>query len=215
VDPGDPGPHGAWLITLEPGREAAAEFLPLAPLRWEQIDLPLAGVADESAFRSAVTRAIQARHEEIRSELAAAATRAVGCRLRLAGRTAIHRQLPQLVDAVREEFRPAFDGVDYFIEEVLNDSQPDISLEDLARSSDPAGLLAGRLLVLETRQPAEAYDAMIRQAGPAIAEQRDQPQFASLPDGGQAGCAEHVRGLLLRAGMAVLEGLLAQKEARP
>ena len=98
---------------------------------------------------------------------------------------------------------------------ISNHFAENISLEDLARSTDPAGLLAGRLLILESRQPGEAYAAMIRQAGAAIAEQRRQPQFASLPDSAADADEDRVRGLLLRAGMAVLEGLLAQKAGPP
>ena len=212
LDPGEPGSHGAWLVTIDKGQTPTAELLPLAPLRWEQIDLPLEDISDADSLGPAILDALRARHDEIRDDLTS--TRAVGCRLRLRGRTAIHRSLSGLTPTIQEDLRPRFDDVDYFIEKVEDLSRPDMPLENIAGPSDPAGLLARHLILLETRQPSEDYQRLIRDAGFAMEERRSQPVFASLPDSTAGQTEEQIRSTLIRAGTAVLDSLLAQREAR-
>jgi len=210
LDPSERGPRGAWLVTIEPGRPPRAELLPLAALRWEQIDVPLDGVADEDALGESVIEAIQARHGEIRGLLGDAAT--VGCRLRLQGRTAIHRRLPSLTGVINTDLRPSIDGVEYFIEKIEDLSRPDRALEDIARTGDPAGLLARRLLILDSRAPVESYDELIDSGQKAIQKRRSAAVFASLDDGAEAPGREDVRDMLTRSGLKMLDSLLAQKE---
>jgi len=212
LDPGEPGTHGAWIVTIEKGQTPASELLPLAPLRWEQIDLPLEEISDGDSLGPVILDALRAKHDEIRDELTS--TRAVGCRLRLRGRTAIHRSLSGLIPTIQEDLRPRLDDVDYFIEKVEDLSRPDIPLEEIARSSDPAGLLARRLILLESREPSEDYQRLIRNAGRAIEERRSQPVFASLPDSTAGQTEEQIRETLIGAGTVVLDSLLAQREAR-
>ncbi|MCY2925272.1 MAG: DNA repair exonuclease [Planctomycetota bacterium] len=79
LDPGEPGPHGPWLITLEPGRAPRAEMLPLAALRWEGIEVPLDGVSAEGEFGPAVVAALRAGHDRIRQAWGRPAPSPAGC----------------------------------------------------------------------------------------------------------------------------------------
>ena len=212
VHPGEPGAHGAWIITIEKGQTPATERLPLAPLRWEQVNLPLEEVSDGDSLGPAVLDALRAKHEEIRDELTS--TRAVGCRLSLRGRTAIYRSLSGLIPTIQEDLRLRLEDVDYFIEKVEDLSRPDVPLEEIARSSDPAGLLARRLILLESREPSEDYQRLIRNASRAVEERRSQPVFASLLDSTAEQAEEKIRATLIGAGTAVLDSLLTQREAR-
>jgi len=210
LDPTEDGAHGAWLVKIEPGEPATAELLPLAGLRFEQIDLPLAGLSGDDSLGSAVIQALRNRHEQISDELGRA--KAVSCRLRLSGRTALHRRLCGLWQQIREDLRPTFDGVDYFVEQVEDLTRPDLSLEDLARSNDPAGLLARRLLLLERCEPGEAYNRLVADGRVALERGRANPVFASLPDTGEPLTDEQVRDVLTQAGLSLLGQLVAQKE---
>ncbi|MDP6546559.1 MAG: DNA repair exonuclease [Phycisphaerae bacterium] len=210
LNPGERGSHGASLVTIEPGQPPKTEHLPLAALRWEQIDVPLEGVGDEEALAGTVIEAMRAKHDEIRGEIGY--TRSVGCRLHLQGRTAIHRRLPSLIPGIQADLKPPFDEVEYFIEKIEDLSRPDLSLEDLAGSNDPAGLLAGRLLLLDRKTPEEPYLELIAAARRAIQEQRSGSVFASLPDSTDRSDDEEVRGMLVKAGLTMLDHLLAQKE---
>lgn len=211
LDPSERGPHGAWLITIEPGRPPKAELLPLAALRWEQIDVPLEGVRDEDSLARTVIEAMRARHNEIRGEIGY--SKAVGCRLCLRGRTAIHRRLPSISPDIQADLKPPFDEVEYFIEKIEDLSRPDLALEDIAGSSDPAGLLAKRLLLLDRKTPEEPYLELIRAARRAIQEQRSRSVFGSLPDSTEQPGDEEVRGMFMKVGLNMLDHLLAQKEA--
>jgi len=211
LDPSEDGSHGAWLIRIEPGEAVSAELVPLAGLRFEQIELDLEGLADGDELERAVLQAVRSRHEQIGDELGRAT--AVGCRLRFSGRTALHGRLSRLWQRIREDLQPAFDGVEYFVEKVEDYSRPDLSLEDLARSNDPAGLLAQRLLLLERREPAEAYNRLPAEGRTALERAWANPVFAPLPDMAKPPDDEQVRQVFIRAGFILLDRLVAQKES--
>ena len=212
LDPSEVGPHGAWLVTLEAGEQPKLELQSLSALQWERVDIPIDGATTESAMEQGVNQAVQRLHEAIRSQQAGQ-VRAVGCRLRLTGRTALHRKMPSIVARITEDYRPSFDDILYFVESVQDETRPDVALEELARSSDPAGLLAQRLLVLDRREPTDAYQDLLANAREAITAQLPVTVFASLPSSGEPLADDDVRDALLRSGFNALDQLLAQKEA--
>ena len=208
LDPTEIGPHGAWLVTLESGKLPVLDMHPLAALQWAHLAIPLDGVA---TIEQAVTEAVQGLHTQVRT--AADHVRAVGCRLRFTGRTALSGEVPSHVGSLVQEFRPSFDGIAYFIESVDDDTRPDVALESLAGAKDPAGLLARRLLVLDTRRPSEAYEALLAKAREAVTGPWSSMVFSSLPGAAEGLTDEKVREALLRTGFRALDRLLAQKEA--
>ena len=121
--------------------------------------------------------------------------------------------MPSIAARLVGDYRPSFEGVPYFVESVEDQTRPDVDLAELARSSDPAGLLAQRLLVLDNREPGEACRDLLAQAREAIAAQIPTTVFASLPNVGEPLTDNEVREALLRSGFRALDELLAQKEA--
>ena len=99
-------------------------------------------------------------------------------------------------------------------ESVEDQTLPDVDLAELARSSDPAGLLAQRLILLDNGEPREACQDLLARAREAITAQVPTTVFASLPDVGEPLTDDEVREALLRSGFKALDELLAQKEAR-
>ena len=213
LDPSEQGPHGAWLVTIDAAGPPTAELLPLAGLRWEQIDVPLDDVDDESTLESVLAEALRGRHGEIRGELEYAG--AVGCRLTLTGRTGIHRRLWGLVPQIEADLRPSFDGVEYFIDKIADETRPAVPLADIARSDDPAGLLAQRLVLLESRRPKDAYHRLIREARSQMDDPRRRGVYAPLPGAADALTDDAVRDLLMKAGLRVLDHLLADGGRAP
>jgi len=213
LDPTEQGRHGAALVTIGPPEPTRAEWLPLGALRWEEVVASLDGVEEEPSLGPAIVDALRAAHESLREELGH--TRVVGCRIRLSGRTPIHRGLPSVIPTVKDELRPTFDDVEYFVDDILDSSRPDFDLQELSRSPDPAGLLAKRLLVLDGQVPADEYSDLIRRARAPLEEERANPAFALLPDSTDTVPDEEIRGTLLEAGLIALDELLAQKETRP
>ena len=209
LDPGERGSHGATLVTLEPGVKATARQLPLARLRWEAINLEVGDVQDAEALDSAVVQALRATHDSIEADDGPVKT--VGCRLFLRGRTALHRRLPVLIETMQGELKPTFDDIDYFIEKAVDLTQPDLPLEEVARSSDPAGLLARKLVILGDREPREEYHRLIRGASRAMEGVRSSVSFAALPDATGVQPEDEIRSILMRTGLSMLDSLLAQK----
>lgn len=211
LDPSESGAHGAWLVSLGSEHAPTAELLPIARLRWEQVEISLDSVSDDDVFQRVAIEALQEQHQQIRRELGD--TRWIGCRLHLVGRTPLHRSVPRLILDTRSNLIPEFEDVKYFIERVEDSSRPDIPLEDIARSHDLPGLLARRILILDSREPRESYRDLLYAARARIEEDRSRPQFASLPANDDPLSEEQVRNLLLKAGLHSLDELLSQKES--
>lgn len=211
LDPGEPGPHGPWLAEIRGRGAISMEQLPLAPLRYERIGVTLeglqAGDVEELADRLSdrILKAIVARHDAIASELSN--VRLVACRIKLSGRCADHRSVAGLVGQGRlGALDKTLGEVRCYVERIEDAGAAAIDLEQLARESDPPGLLARRLLAVQggtdegleliekTREALEAVQ--IRSSWLALGQERQ-------PDVGD---------LILRAGMRALEELLAQPE---
>ncbi len=210
------GPHGPWLIEVEPGRPPAASHLPLAPLRWEHLDVPLNDLDEPEAFDQTISQALKALHERIRGE--ADALRAVGCRLRLTGRTGVYRDLDRLIAGMRESFTESLpiENVDYFVDaKVANDARPDRDLAQRGNAHDPPGLLARCLLVLQDRDPADEYDNLLDAARKSIATSTIRREFESVTDRALDADDDELAAALLAIGTRALDAMLAQKEDQP
>lgn len=207
--PDEPGEHGPWLVNFESGQPAVAKQIPLAGLRYEPMTIEPGDVEDEPGFQSAYIQHLQSLHDE---RIAGNETvRAVAVRVKIVGRTKLHRRLPSLAARLRQDDPMSLDGVEYFVEKVSLDTRPDVDLGELAKSLSPVGLLARRLIVLDERKPAETFERLVREGRQAIDAKRRLQVFAT-----ELGKAEpsddEVVATLCRAGTLVLDELLAQKE---
>ena len=101
LNPKEDGPHGCWVVTIEPGH-IAEEFVPTASVSWARVDLDVAGTETIEQLRTAVREACERERE------AAAGTPLV-MRLDIAGRCAVHTRLAragawsELVGELRDE----------------------------------------------------------------------------------------------------------------
>jgi DNA repair exonuclease SbcCD nuclease subunit len=207
LDPGETGPRGPWLISVD-GGHVSLEHLPLAPLRWERRRVPIDDLADparelpDHAFAALVTGA---------AELASTADRslAVGVRLALTGRTvdpeALARAAAELT-ATRQAITASDRQV--FLDAVSLDVAPALDLDDLARRDDPPGLLARTLQAVA----AGGGEALLADAGRALQDVGRAGAFQHLPPEPTDPVA--VRQRLLQNGYRVLAALLRTQEDR-
>lgn len=193
LDRSETAPRGPWLVTLEGGHIAKVAQLPLAPLRWEHLEVPLDGLNVENAENvqeEVQARLLQAVREfdnqigEQRNQVLEAVgalegrdggPAAVGLRVRFTGRS---RFGTAAVGTIGEDDRSHIqDGeldVHYFVESIQADTRPEIDLQELAERNDPVGLLAQRLLWLEQPEGAAAAEGQAGQGElPEAAMQRD------------------------------------------
>ena len=206
LDRGEPGPRGPWTITVAGGRIADVEHLPLAPLRWEPLDVDLEGIGEPVEVKERLLAAIT----ELDGRLASLrlAPGAVGLSVTLTGRTRFgNAALDQLSREDRDETCTGAAGTRYFIVSARPDTRPEIDLEELAKRQDPVGLLAARLLRLELPEGDRERARLVAAARQALRDQCAQPVWRDLADGEDS--PEPV-AWLRRAGYRALDHLLDQ-----
>ena len=182
LDRDESGPRGPWMLTVAGGRIAGLEHLPLAPLRWETLDVDLEGIGDPFETRERLLAAVtelDARLVSLRS-----APGAVGLSVALTGRTRFgNAALDQLSREDRKETHTGAAGTRYFIESVHPDTRPEVDLEELAKRQDPVGLLAARLLWLDRCEGGRERDRLVDEARQALRAQCTQSVWRGLGDG--------------------------------
>ena len=199
------GARGPWLITVDQGSVAEVEHLPLAPLRWQRLDVDLEGISEPADAKERLLQALRA----LDGELAKAAHRpaAVGLGIRFRGRS---RFGGAAVDAFSDEDRGRVDtgtgGIHYFIESISADTRPEIDLEELAGRGDIPGLLAQRLLWLEEPDGDEERNRLMALARDRLRKESEQSKWNGLGEPLGADPVEWLR----KAGYRALETLLAQ-----
>ena len=210
LDRSESGPHGPWLIGITGGRIERVEQLPLAPLRWESIDVDLEGIGDPEEAKGRILTALQDLDRQItespNSLSLDASPDAVGVHVRFGGRT-------RFGTAVLNEFSGTGEAViyfgtenrRYFIERVSADTRPEIDLEELARQPTPPGLLAKHLLWLDKPEGHPDRDELVAKARRRLRDQGQKPVWTGL-DTGEPDPVEWLR----KAGLRALDQLLVQ-----
>ena len=206
MDRGESGAHGPWMITIADGRIAEVEHLPLAPLRWEALDVDLEGIGEPAEAKERLLAAVI----ELDGGFASlpAAPNAAGLSVAFSGRTGFgSAALDQISREDRDELHTGAAGTRYFIENAHLDTRPEIDLEDLARRPDPVGLLAARLLWLDRPEGDAERDRLVDKARQELRDQSAKAVWRGLASGGDA--LEPVRWLR-QAGFRALDRLLGQ-----
>jgi len=206
LDPTETGPRGAWLLEASATGVQLAH-LPLAPLRWEQIDVDITGVEDVAQeLPERVLAAVRDRIGAPDADWGDAL--AIGVRVCLSGRT---RDLATLARHARAETilgqTWAVAGRAVFIDDVRLAVSLAHDLASLAQGDTPVALLAQRLRSLSARRD----DDLLARARASLTS-LDSRFFAGL--GSSAVTDDELRALLHQAGLRALDALLAQTEAR-
>ena len=203
LDPGEQGAHGPWLAESLPGGWQL-EQLELSPLRWETLELDISGCRDSEAIQSELLRAAG----ELHTRIASAGLRVVGLRPRLVGETRLAlADVQQALQAARELGSERRDDILYFFDKGSDDTWPALDLALLARGSDPAALLARRLLALQEHGPESRQ--LVREARERLLIAATHGNFQAL--GVPVLEEDDVRARLLRSARRALRELLAQK----
>lgn len=209
MDPGEPGAHGPWLLSVDRGRLTAVEQQVLAPLRWESLALDLTGLAEAEDARGRLLDRVRA----LDAALADAARRpeAVGLRVTLTGRCGFGSRVADLFGEAEREHLPAGEsGVHYFLERLRVATRPETDLETLAEQTDPPGLLARRLLLLDRPASDPARRALLEEARRSLDGRWREQRWQDLADGPLDD--DVAADWLRRAGTRLLERMLDQRE---
>ncbi len=181
LDPGETGPHGAWLIEIEHGQTTTPQPLPLSTVRYDTLDIDLSGVKAHGAFEAAVLDAIRT-HAEAAANESGDCLAHLSLRLHLHGRTDLSSELltlsSRLTDGLEMTVQQAMVG----IEKVLVDTTPDIDLAEHARGNTPPAALARLLLALEEPNPPADVRRLISDAQEQLDQVRRHRDYVAIAD---------------------------------
>ncbi|MGH0035607.1 MAG: metallophosphoesterase family protein [Myxococcota bacterium] len=214
LDPGEPGPHGPWLVEVDAAGRVRARQLALAPLRWERAVLRLdeAALCEAAGDPASLADALQDRATRLLRELRERAQtgglvpRVMGVRLAIEGTTRFREAVRDLCADPAAWPVVSAEDVHLFTEKIEDRTRPAVDLEALARGTDPPALLARRLLEVEQGRFDEALARRLEGV-------RDDVRFRDLSEEARREDARATRERTLRVGLATLESLLAQRSS--
>ena len=213
LDPTETGPHGPWLVKVSAEDGIRLEHIPLAPLRWERIEVSVEGIDHVDDMADRLLADAQERAEILtRNGLS---PRALGLRVQLTGTNRAYDNIRQwIAEGQWKSISRTFDSTIVFFNRIVDAMGLHLDLEKLATGHDPAALLARRLLLLgeDDEQSREFLGAAREQLGEITREdiwrpvQEHRNAVEPLSD-------EALRGILLRSGKAALTAMLSGRES--
>lgn len=212
LDPTETGPHGPWLLKLSENGSINLEQVPLAPLRWQTIAVPMEGV---DHVEDVPDRLLAAAEEHLaKLSQAGHAPRALGLRVQLAGSSGAYDAIRKWVeDGDWKAMVRVVDNTVVFFNKVMDGMTLHLDLETIASGDDPAALLAQRLLLLGRDDPDSRE--LLGRARERMGEIAHQDIWNPAQDHRNAGdpmSDDVVRDILLRSGKAALAGMLARRQ---
>ncbi len=198
LDAGETGARGPWEVRVAGGRVQARQ-VPLAPVRWEAVEVAL-----DDDFVEAED--VQVRVHEAFRRVGAEATfddprlRCVVARVRLTGRLRARAAVRRFAQDCEGGERVLDVGRPWIIERVVDETRPVVDLEALAAQPTPAGRIAARLVAL---QRGEGGDLLGRAS--EAAERLGGGKW------GELGPGPDLRAALTGAAWRALEALIEQR----
>lgn len=210
LDPGEKGQHGPWMLEVSGHSIKKLKQVPLSRVRYEQFEISLDGIEDETAFQSQL---ISSFSEKLAKQITdPGKLEIVSSRLYLSGRSKIHRQISKLSEAIVEDLEITIHNAAALVEKIVDNTRPDIDLESLAREKSSAGILAQILLVLESRRIPAKHQMLLHEVTQKMSEVYTAKPFTSLADTNSPPDEEASITYFYRAGLDLLDALISQQE---
>ncbi len=209
LDPSEMGPHGPWLVELPAQGNLVLKHIPLAPLRWEEVNVPMDGLDHLEDLPDRLL-ALTRDHLQVLAQTGPT-PRVLGLRVRLTGTSAAYGDIRKWVAA--EEWKSLVRLVDdtvIFFNRIVEAMALPLDLAKLASGDDPVALLARRLLLVE--QDNEASREFLDRARKHLDEVAQQDVWNPVHEHRNASdplSDDALRDVLLRSGMAALDAMLA------
>jgi DNA repair exonuclease SbcCD nuclease subunit len=216
--PTETGVHGAWLVELPQGGAPSLRMLPLAAARYDSVTVSLEGIESIDGARQAIGHAV---HAHIDDCLAVAsmngqrtALRALGLRLFLTGRTAVHRDLQEELVRLLEDATYDRSELIVHIERVDTALRPPLDLAQLATVRDARGWLARVILAARStpgEQDANIPESLWKTARAAANSTIDAKPFTDLPREHRIIDDAQLRMMVAMQAERLLDTLVAQR----
>ncbi len=213
LDSGEPGDRGPWLIHLDEDGSVRPEQQVTAPLRWEEIEVPLAEDASTETMGDALLDATLSTAKALHER--GIEPRALGLRVKFTGRPHEQADLKRWADDEGQwsQIRRTVEKTEVFMRRVRTAFELPIDLSLLAKGDDPAGLLARDLLLLQSDTPER--ESLLTAVRNDLSDEVGHSRWAEVRDHRsyedpllQDALVERLR----RAGTRALGALLLQRE---
>lgn len=210
LDPGEAGPHGPWIVSLQPDGTLAASQRPEATIRYDRVDVDLSEIDLLEDAETALTTAVDEHLGRLCLEQPALRHAVVD--VHLGGRTGLFSALPNLAESATGQSVPG-PSAEALIRRVHVDARPAHDLKQVALRNDPAGASAALLLSLQADD--ETARDLLDQAVRTVRSVDAAPAFSPLGRAVQQpeDAREAARGVLIEQGYRLLDGLLSQTSA--
>lgn len=223
MDPGESGAHGVWMLDFGRGNQRPKHtFVPLARVRYDALEVDLTDVSGTDALRQRITSSLRARA----ADLAEPPLEHLVFRLRLTGRSPLHRSLQDETANLRDDLHFDVNGVEVHVERVDCETRAVRDLAALTAGSDAAAWLAGLITALEaadTSDPSTSpalpqhangggYEDLLRELGTVARTVRTVRGLDILDDSHVHIPDQRLRTELGRQAELLLDELLSQRE---
>jgi len=214
LDPSETGARGPWLIRVECSGHIVATHLPIAPLRWERLEVAVTESDGPQDVGDRLLDRAEGLAREIHGSGSRSAPRALGIRARLVGATRHYGALRRWIEANDwSAIKRVVGETTVFVHDVSDGLESAVDLRQIARGHDPPALLARKLLAL--RERGEARRALLDRARARLRPVAEDSCWAPLA--GARGTEDPLSdaalaSLLEQAGTAALDALLSQGE---
>jgi exonuclease SbcD len=150
LDPTETGARGPWLLRIEDGGRVAVEHLPMAPLRWERLDLEVGKDERAEDLGDRLLDEIERLSRGVQQS--GAAPTVIGVRVRLRGASRHYEEIRRwLRQGEASAIRRVVDRTLVFVDKLSDELTLAVDLVELAKGGDPPALLARTLLALRER----------------------------------------------------------------
>ncbi|WP_457653264.1 metallophosphoesterase family protein [Rhodocaloribacter sp.] len=211
LDPGETGVHGPWVLEVHSSGRVTAEQLPLATLHYCEREVDVGAVDTPEALEPHLAQALE---QDLRGRVEAQPSLAhVVYRLRLTGRSRLHRKLPGFAEQIRDELVIPCGNTTGLVDRVIVDTRPQVPLERLTGRSDMLGILARFLQSLEEDDTPADLAPLLRDAQHEARRLVASNAYAPLrrERSLQPPSEATLRRMLQEQGLLLLDELLAQQ----
>lgn len=208
LDPGESGPHGPWLIEVLGPHQVAVRQLDMSTVRYEVLEVELTGIETPADFESHVSQCVRRYLDSIVET--SQRLEYLSLRLNLTGRTKAFAHIPAWLGPLSEQFERTAGSATARIDKVLNNTRPEVNLDELAEKHDLPGALAQLLLKLQAGDLDEDSKALMLEAREKMLGVHSAATYARI-DRDMAPDEDAARETLLRQGMLLLETLRVQE----
>jgi exonuclease SbcD len=210
LDPGESGAHGAWMLELAPGRLPAVRQVPLSSVRYDVVEVDVTEVSDPDALDRRVAEGVRAHLQSV-VEAGCGPLRHLVCRVRVTGRTALHRSIEPRLRAHSGDLQAEHGEVRARVDQVVSATRPPADLDALATTADAPGVLARFVLAMDSGRWDPGQERLMTELAGRAAEVRRARAYQPLGDASAS--ADALREMARRQALLLLDELLAQKEA--